>query len=69
MSWQAQVKETEVPEADECNSITGGSHDCEQDSKLPSKIVNAVTNASPCMRMKILVSALVCFVALVLGLQ
>ena len=61
MSWQARVKETEVPEADGCNNKTDGSLDCEQHLQVSSKVVNAVTNASSCIRMNVLVSAFVCF--------
>ena len=69
MAWQAQVKETEVPEADGCSNKTDGSHDCEQHSQLPNKVVNVVTNASACIRVNVLAFAFVCLLVLVLGLQ
>ena len=69
MSWQARVKETEVPAADGCNNKTDGSRDCEQHSQLTKKVVNVVTNASACIRVNALASVFVCFLALVLGFQ
>ena len=61
MSWQARVKETELPEADGCNNKTNGSRDCEKHPQLSIKVVNAVTNASTCTRVKGLASVFVCF--------
>ena len=69
MSWQARVKETEVPAADGCNNQTDGSRDCEQHSQLTNKAVNVVTDASACIRVNVLASAFVCFLVLVLGFQ
>ena len=69
ISWQAQVKETEVPEADGCNNKTDGSHDCEQHSQLSGKVVNAVTNGSVCIRVNVLASAFVWVLVLGLGFQ
>ena len=69
MSWQAQVEETELPEADGCNNKTDGSRDCERHSQLSSKVVNVIATTSTCIRVNGLTCVLVCLLVLLLGLQ
>ena len=69
LSWEAQVKETELPEADGCNNKTDGSRDCEQHAQLSKKVVNVVTNECTCFRVNGFASVFVfCFCLSLLSL-
>ena len=65
MSWQPQMKETELPRADGCKNKTDGSRDCEQNLQLSGKIVNVVANTSTCNRVNGFISILVCLSVIV----